>query len=92
MKTTISDLVIAFFDLVEAEGRALRHHTLRVGIGLACVVLALLVTTAATGFFLWGVYQLLLGWFSPPAAALWMAGVALVLAALALGCARWLTR
>ncbi len=30
MKTTISDFVIAFFDLVEAEGRAFKNNTERI--------------------------------------------------------------
>jgi hypothetical protein len=92
MKTTISDLVIAFFDLVEAEGRTLRQATMRVGVGLSCVIIAMLIGIAAVAFFLWGVYQLILVWVSPPLAALLMALLALVLAMITLGVAKWLTR
>ncbi len=92
MKTTISDLVIAFFDLLEAEGRALRQHTMNVGYGLGIVLLAMLVAAVAVGFFLWGIYLLLQSWFSPPATALILAGIALLVSLLLLGLARWLTR
>ncbi len=92
MKTTISDLVIAFFDLLEAEGRALRENAMNVGAGLGIVLLAMLVAGVAVGFFLWGIYQLLLGWFSPPVTALLMSLLALLLSFLLLGIARWLTR
>lgn len=80
MKTTISDLVIAFFDLLEAEGRTLRRQTMRVGWGLAFVVLTLAIAMVALVFFLWGVYQYAAVWLGPPAAALLMALLALVLA------------
>lgn len=92
MKTTVSDLVIAFFDLVEAEGRALRESTMAVGMGLGFVVLAMLIGSIAVGFFLWGIYLLLLTWFSPPATALLLSLVALTIALIVLGVARWLTR
>ena len=92
MKTTISDLVIAFFDLLEAEGRVLRRQAVRVGIGLRCVGLALFIATVGVVFLLWGGYQLLLLWLSPALAALAMALAALLLAVAALASARWLTR
>ena len=92
MKTTISDLVIAFFDLVEAEGRTLREVTMRVGVGLSCVIIAMVIGLAAVAFFLWGIYQLVLVWVSPPVAALLMSLLALVLALISLGVAKWLTR
>jgi hypothetical protein len=92
MKTTVSDLVIAFFDLVEAEGRTLRQETMRVGVGLSCVIIAMLIGIAAVAFFLWGIYQLFLIWFSPPVTALLMSLLALTLALITLGVAKWLTR
>ncbi|HEC19127.1 MAG TPA: hypothetical protein ENI97_07250 [Gammaproteobacteria bacterium] len=80
MKTTISDLVIAFLDLLEAEGRSLRDATLRLGWGLAFVLLAMLIGLVGVGFFLWGVYQYTAIWLNPPAAALLMSLLALILA------------
>ena len=92
MKTTISDLVIAFLDLLEAEGRQLRRSALDLGLSLGVVVLAMVVGGVAVGFFLWGVYQLLLTWFAPPVTAFLMSLLALVLALVLLGIARWLNR
>ncbi|WJW74256.1 hypothetical protein QVG61_06920 [Thiohalobacter sp. IOR34] len=82
MKTTLSDLVIAFLDLLEAEGRTLRDSALRLGWGLGLVLLAMLTGLVAMGFFLWGLYQYTLAWLSPPAAAMLMALLALILALL----------
>ncbi len=92
MKTTISDLVIAFLDLLEAEGRQLRQSAMDLGLSLGVVVLAMVVGGVAVGFFLWGVYQLLLTWFTPPVTAFLMSLLALVLALVLLGIARWLNR
>lgn len=80
MKTTISDLVIAFLDLLEAEGRSLRDATLRLGWGLAFVQLAMLIGLVAVGFFLWGIYLYAAAWVSPAAAALLTSLLALILA------------
>ena len=80
MKTTISDLVIAFLDLLEAEGRSLRDATLRLGWGLSFVLLAMLIGLVAVMFFLWGLYQYAAAWLNPAAAALLMSLLALVLA------------
>lgn len=82
MKTTISDLVIAFLDLLEAEGRSLRDASLRLGWGLAFVLLAMLIGLVAVGFFLWGIYLYTAAWLNPAAAALLMSLLALVLALL----------
>ncbi len=92
MKTTISDLVIAFLDLLEAEGRQLRQSAMDLGLSLGVVVLAMVVGGVAVGFFLWGVYQMLLTWFTPPVTAFLMSLLALVLALVLLGIARWLNR
>lgn len=57
--------MIALADLVEAEGRALRHATMRTGIGLACVALAAVVLLAGVGLCLWACYQWLSGPMGP---------------------------
>ncbi|RMG38747.1 MAG: hypothetical protein D6720_00690 [Gammaproteobacteria bacterium] len=80
MRTTISDLVIAFLDLLEAEGRTLREQTMRVGWGLAFVLMTMLIALVGLGFLLWGAYQYAAAWLGAPAAALLMALLALILA------------
>nr|HID13374.1 hypothetical protein [Anaerolineae bacterium] len=59
MKTTLSDFVIAFFDLMEAEGRALKTVSIRVGWDMAFIILATVVILVASSSFLWGIYLLL---------------------------------
>lgn len=83
MKTTLSDFVIAFLDLMEAEGRTLKAASIRVGWGMAFIILASVLILVASSSFLWGVYLLLITLVSPPAAAMLIALVALMLAAVA---------
>ncbi len=83
MKTTLSDFVIAFLDLMEAEGRTLKTASIRVGWGMAFIILASVLILVASSSFLWGVYLLLITLVSPPAAAMLIALVALMLAAVA---------
>ena len=90
MRTTLSDFVIAFLDLLEAEGRTLRQQTVRLGWGLGFVLLTVLIALAAVGFLLWGLYQYAAAWVGPAAAALLLAAAALVLALLSAALAvRW---
>lgn len=49
--------MIALADLLEAEGRALRHATLRTGIGLMLLLSAVLILVAGLVLCLWGAYQ-----------------------------------
>lgn len=79
-------------DLVEAEGRSLRHWLMRLSWGLAFIAGAALLAMTAFGFVLWGLYQYL-AWATDPAAAALLVGlIAFALAGLlALG-TRWLTR
>lgn len=79
-------------ELLEAEGRSLRHSVVRLSWGLVFIVAAALLGLTACGFLLWGLYQYLAWATNEAAAALLLAVIALVLAGiLALG-TRWLTR
>ncbi len=82
-KVTISDFTIALFELVEAEGKALRQ-SIRVflteerlalektafcsGLSLALVGAAILSLLIALGFLSWGIYELCVAYISPQAA------------------------
>jgi hypothetical protein len=90
--TRISDFIIAVVDLLEAEGRSLRHWVTRLTWGIVFIGGAAVLGITAFSFFLWGLYQYL-AWATDPAAAALLVGViALGLAGiLALG-TRWLTR
>ena len=91
-KTTISDFVIGFLDLLEAEGRTLRKATVQIGWGLAFILVAALLAAAALGMLLWGVYQYLAAWLNPAAAALLLSLATLVLAGIFAWLAKWQTR
>jgi hypothetical protein len=88
----IAELIIAFFDLLEAEGRTLRGAVVRVGWGLALLLIAALLILIAVGFFLGGVYQYLSSQFTTPLAALITSSVTLLLALIIAGIAHWRIR
>jgi hypothetical protein len=92
MKTTLSDFVIAFLDLMEAEGRTLKTASIRVGWGMAFIILATVFILVASSSFLWGVYQLLITVVSPPSAAMLISLFSLVLAAVAAVIAKKVSR
>jgi hypothetical protein len=87
--TTILDIVTVFLRLLEAEGRILRRAVMHLGWALAFMALASLLLLAATGFFLLGVYQYLAAQMSPGAASLLLSLLALALALIAAGIAKW---
>ncbi|TCK18624.1 hypothetical protein DFR30_1903 [Thiogranum longum] len=92
MKTTLSDLVIALLDLLEAEGRALRSSTLRVGLGLGLLVIAVGMLMVSAAFLLWSAYQFVSLWLEPALAALAMSLLALLIALLIVYLVKWLNR
>jgi hypothetical protein len=52
----LAELIISFLDLLEVEGRTLRRWAMRVGVGLALVVVSAVLGLAALGFCLWSAY------------------------------------
>jgi len=85
----IADLIIAFFDLLEAEGRTFRRAVMRLGWGLMLLVIAAFMILAAAGFCLMGIYQYFASQYSTPAAALLLSSLSLVLAIIIVGIAYW---
>ena len=92
MKTTLSDFVIAFLDLMEAEGRTLKQATMRVGWGMAFITLSAIFILIAGGFLLWGIYQQLITITTPATAAILIALSALILAGISGLIAKKVTR
>lgn len=92
MKTTLSDFVIAFLDLMEAEGRTLKQATMRVGWGMAFIILSAIFILIAGGFLLWGIYQQLITLTNPSTAAILIALSALILAVISGLIAKKVTR
>jgi len=73
-------VVIALADLLEAEGRALRRGTVRMGAGLAMAGLAALLAALGMGLVLWGIFQGLVHLWGEVVAALAAGALALLLA------------
>jgi len=85
----LAELIIAFLDLLETEGRILRRSVVRVGWGLALVFMASLLILIAVGFFLAGIFLYLASQVNSPAAALAVSLVAFLLALIIAGIAHW---
>lgn len=81
-------MIIAVADLLEAEGRALRRQTTRLGWGLALIALAALLAAVGFGLWLWGLFEHAAQAFGVANAALLTGTVAVVLA----GVVAWLIR
>jgi ABC-type antimicrobial peptide transport system permease subunit len=88
----IADFIIAFLDLLEAEGRTLRRSVMRVGWSLLLMLIAAFLVLAAAGFFLAGIYQYLSSQFAPPVTALLLSFLSLLLALIIAGIAHRRTR
>ncbi len=90
MLRSLTDVAIAFIELLEVEARQLGHGLQRVGLSLAfmwvaaCVAAAVL--SAAAGFLIWSLYLTFLAYFKPAAAAL-LTGTALFVV---IGVAGWI--
>ncbi len=89
--TIILDLATVILRLLEAEGRILRRAVMNLGWALAFVAVAFLMVLVAAGFFLLGIYQYLASQMPPAAASLLLALLALVLALIFAGIAKWRT-
>jgi len=87
--TTILDIATVFLRLLEAEGRILRRAVMRLGWALVFMTLASLLFMAAAGFFLLGIYQYLAAQMSPGIASLLLSLLALALALIVAGIAKW---
>jgi len=88
----IAELIIAFFDLLEAEGRTLRRAVMRLGWGLMLLVVAAFMILAAAGFFLMGIYQYFSSQYTSPVAALLLSFLSLMLAFIIAGISYWRNR
>lgn len=63
------------FDLLEAEGRSLRHAVMRSGTGLALIAISALLALASIGLFIFGAYQFLTTVIEPAVAAFLTGGI-----------------
>ncbi len=90
--TILLDIVTVILRLLETEGRVLRRAIANMGWGLASAALAALLVLIAAFYFLMGIYQYLASSpLSSGAASLLVALLALILALVFAGIAKWLT-
>lgn len=76
----LGQMVIAAAELIEAEGRSIRIHILRLSAAIGLVIVAVLLGLVGTGFAIFGLFTVLSGHMSGPAAATGVGLVAFVLA------------
>ncbi len=88
----MSELVIAFFDLLEAEGKALQRGAIRTGIGLTLLTVVGLLALTGFGFLIWALYGWLAGQYTQPEASALTGGAVLVLTGVLLWIATRLAR
>jgi hypothetical protein len=85
---SVSEVAIAFFDLLDAEAGALRCGLLRLSLGLALVVVAAGTVVFAMASLLWAIFTVLGHSLSSPGAAMLTALAAAILSVL-LALAAW---
>lgn len=76
----LANMLVATADLMEAEGRSLRRHLVRLGAAATVILVAGLLGLFGIGFLLYGLFWLLAEQMSGPAAASCFGLVALSLA------------
>lgn len=90
MLRSLTDVVVAFIELLEVEARALGRGAKRVGLDLALLLIGALVAAgiamAGAGFLIAALYMALRAYFWPSMAAL-LTGVALWIV---IGVAAWI--
>jgi hypothetical protein len=84
----LANMLIATFDLVEAEGRALERRLMRLGVAAAMMLIGLLLALIGLGSVLVGLCLLLARQMPAPHAAMVFGAAALLVA----GAAVWLAR
>ena len=77
---------------MEAEGLALRHATVRLGLGLAIIALAAFVAVIGFALCLWAVYQYLTTATDSATASLLTGLLSIIIVGILIWLANWLNR
>ena len=77
---TLGHLMVATFELVEAEGRMLRRHLIRLSAAAALAIFAFLLSVVGIAFVMFGLFRALANAMNVPLAAIIFGVVALGLA------------
>lgn len=87
---SVARLMVAGFELMEAEGRVLRQQLVRIGLALALGIMIIVLALAGMGFVLYGLFYFLAGPLGRGGAATVFGLIALALAVLGSTLVRWL--
>lgn len=87
----LSDLIISFTDLVNAEARQAKRGLLRTVVAILMAVVAAIGGVAGLWVILWAVYAYFTYVVSPATAALFTGIITLILTAIVAVSAKWLT-
>jgi len=88
----LAELLIAFLELLEAEARAVRSGTFRLGLSLGLLGTAVTLVFAGVSLIMWALYLYLAIILSPPTATLITGNVTLLVAGVLVWSARRLSR
>jgi hypothetical protein len=88
----LTELIIALLELLEAEARALRSGSFRLGLSLALLGTAGALMLVGVGLILWALYLYLVIFLSPPTATLITGIITLLVAGGLVWSARQLNR
>jgi len=88
----LSDYIIAILELFEAEGRALKKETLKVGYSLGFILTGIGVLLISMGYLLWAFNGVLSDAYGKNLGSLITAGIGFVMSFILLLVAKWLSR
>ena len=88
----LSDYIIAILELFEAEGRALKKETAKVGYALGFVFAGIGLLLISMGYLLYAFYGVLSDTYGQNLGSLMTAGLGFIMSVLFLMMAKWLSR
>lgn len=88
----LSDYIIAILELLEAEGRALKKETVKVGYALGFVLAGIGLLLISMGYLLYAFHGVLSDAYDKNLGSLMTAGLGFTISVLFLVMAKWLSR
>jgi len=88
----LSDYIIAILELFEAEGRALKKETVKLGYSLGLVLAGIGALLISVGYLLYAFHGFLADSYGQNLGSLMTAGIGFIMSVLFLVMAKWLSR
>ncbi len=86
---SVSEYIIAIFELAEAEGRTLKQEIIKLLISFVLLIIFAFFVLGAYVLFIYGLYAYLTCFMSTYVASFILAGVSLLIAVMLLGLIKW---